>query len=83
MSCAATAKKWGRFCQRGWGLVGKLKIGLVDQRGGLQGVPLSFAAHVMVGQAMQLGLHQRNQLIERSRVSAAPIPQKLRHLFLR
>ena len=65
------------------GLVGKLKIGLVDQRGGLQGVSLFFAAHVMVGQAMQLGLHQRNQLIERIRVSAAPIPQKLRHLFLR
>src|SRR5438067_4993479 len=57
------------------GLVGKLKIGLVDQRGGLQGVPLSFAAHVMVGQAMQLGLHQRNQLIERSRVSLLQSPR--------
>ena len=83
MSCAATAKKCGRFCQRGCVLSDKLKIRLVDERGGLQGVPLSFAAHIIVRQAMQFGLHQRNQLIERGRVSAAPVHEKLRDLLLR
>ena len=61
----------------------KLKIRLVDERGSLQGLPLSFAAHIIVRQAMQLGLHQRNQLIERGRVSAAPVHEKLRDLLLR
>jgi hypothetical protein len=58
-------------------LVDKLKIRLVDEHGGLQGVPLSFAAHIIVRQPMQFGLHQRNQLIERARVSAAPVHSKL------
>ena len=35
----------------------------------------------IVRQAMQLGLHQRNQLIERGRVSAAPVHEKLRDLL--
>jgi hypothetical protein len=64
-------------------LVDKLKISLVNEGSGLQGVPLSFTTHIIVSQAMQFGLHQRNQLIERGRVSAAPVCQKLRDLFLR
>ena len=43
---------------------------------------LTVSAEDASRQAMQLGLHQGNQLIERRRVSAAPVHEKLRDLLL-
>src|SRR4026209_1575307 len=64
-------------------LIHKLKIRLVNERGGLQGVPLSFAAHIIVRQAMQFGLHERDQFLQRSFVSAALLAEQLSDLLSR
>ena len=59
------------------------QTGLVHQRRRLQGVAGTLPAHVMVGQPMQFGLHQRDQLLQRSLVSAAPVAEQLGDLSSR
>ena len=59
------------------------QIRFVDKRGGLQSVAGALPAHVMVGQPVQFGLHQREQLLKRSLVSAAPVAEQLGDLLLR
>src|SRR6266508_1297673 len=53
------------------------KVGFVENGGGLQGVAGALTAHVMVGEPVQFGLHQRKQLLQRSSVSAAPLTEQL------
>src|SRR5205823_3508551 len=59
------------------------QIGFVENGGGLQGVAGALPAHVMVGEPMQFGLHQREQLLQRSLVSAAPVAEQLGDLLSR
>ena len=40
------------------------KIGLVDQRRGLEGLPGKLLAHAPVGDLVQFGINQRRQLVE-------------------
>jgi hypothetical protein len=49
----------------------------------LQRVAGAFPAHIMMRQPVQFGLHKRNQLFERSLVSAAPVAQQLGDLLSR
>src|SRR4029077_3540600 len=49
----------------------------VKNGGGLQGVPRALPAHVMMGEPVQFGLHQREQLLQRSVVSVAPLAEQL------
>ena len=58
------------------------QVGFVEQRGRLQRVAGAFPAHIMMRQPVQFGLHQRDQLLERSLVSAAPVAEQLGDLFL-
>ena len=49
----------------------------------LQGVAGTLPAHVMVSEPVQFGLHQREQLLQRSLVSAAPVAEQLGDLLSR
>jgi hypothetical protein len=49
----------------------------------LQGVASAFPAHVMVREPVQFGLHEREQLLKRSLVSAAPVAEQLGDLLSR
>src|SRR5260370_11904676 len=64
-------------------IIDQPQVGFVENDGGLQGVAGAFPAHVMVGEPVQFGLHQRKQLLERSFVSAAPVAEQLGNLLSR
>src|SRR6266480_4936360 len=64
-------------------IIDQPQIGFVENGGGLQGVAGALPAHVMVGEPMQFGLHQREQLLQRSLVSAAPVAEQLSDLLSR
>src|SRR5213592_833105 len=64
-------------------IIDQPQIGFVENGGGLQGVAGALPAHVMVGEPMQFGLHQREQLLQRSLVSAAPVAEQLGDLLSR
>src|SRR5881409_4397254 len=64
-------------------IIDQPQVGFVENGGGLQGVPGALPAHVMVGEPMQFGLHQREQLLQRSLVSAAPVAEQLGDLLSR
>src|SRR6266516_8146411 len=59
------------------------QVGFVKNGGGLQGVAGALPAHVMVGEPVQFGLYQREQLFQRSLVSAAPVAEQLGDLLSR
>jgi hypothetical protein len=50
---------------------------LIHQRRDLQGVAAPLAGHVPSGQAAQLRLDERRELLERAIIAAAPRPQQL------
>jgi hypothetical protein len=52
------------------------EIGLVDQGGGLQRVTTSFEAHVTARDTVRLVVDERNQLVERRLVAAAPCKEQ-------
>jgi hypothetical protein len=52
------------------------KIGLVDQRRGLEGLPGMLLAHVPVGDLVQFGVDQRRQLVEGRLVAITPGAQQ-------
>src|SRR6478736_7508770 len=54
-------------------IIDQPQVGFVENGGGLLGMPGALTAHVMVSESMQFGLHQWEQLLQRSRVSAAPV----------
>src|SRR5262245_64507153 len=51
-------------------VVRKLQVGLVDQRGCLQGVAISLATERLCSQAMQVCINGRNELVNRARLPA-------------
>ena len=71
-------KEMGAVLPMRMGLVRELKVSVVEQRGGLQGVAGSLPAHVMVRQTLELRLDERDELLQRADVSAAPIAKELR-----
>ena len=77
--CAATAKNWARFCQRGAALILQLEVSFIHQRGGLQSVIAALAGHVTVRQAAQFFVNQRHQFIQRLAVAATPLAEQLSH----
>src|SRR6266487_3427935 len=64
-------------------IIDRPQIGFVENGGGLQGVAGAFPAHVMVRESVQFGLHQREQLLQRSVVAAAPVTEQLGDLLSR
>ena len=44
--------------------------------------PVALPAHVMVGEPVQFRLHQREQLLQRPLVSAAPVAEQLGDLLV-
>ena len=48
------------------------KVGLVDERGGLQAVPGAFPVHASPGDLMKLPLHERNHPVEGFLVAVPP-----------
>jgi hypothetical protein len=59
------------------GVIDQPEVGFVENRGRLQRVAGSLPAHVMVGEPVQFRMHQREQLSQRSLVSAAPLAEQL------
>ena len=53
------------------------QVGLVHQRGRLQGVSRPLLAQVVVGQLVELVVHQRDEVLERFRVPMAPPLEQL------
>jgi hypothetical protein len=51
----------------------------VDQGRGLQGVVLPFAAHVGVGETVELIVNEGKKPLESGLVSLAPVREKLRN----
>src|SRR6266536_6583039 len=64
-------------------IIDQPQVGFVENGGGLQGVAGALSAHVMVGEPVQFGLHQREQLLQRSLVSDAPVAEQLGDLLSR
>ena len=64
-------------------LVNESHVSFVDERGGLQSVVGALAAHVAVREPVQLLLNEREQLVERRPVAAAPGEEQTCHLFRR
>src|SRR6476620_204198 len=64
-------------------IIDQPQVGFVESRGGLQSVAGALPAHVMMGEPVQFGLHQREQLLQRSLVSAAPVAEELGDLLSR
>jgi hypothetical protein len=54
--------------------------GLVDQRGGLQGVADAFVRHVAACEAAQLVMDERHQPFQRGLIAAAPVDQQPRDI---
>ena len=57
-------------------LVDETDVGLVHERGGLQGVVRPLVAKLACGDAAKLRIDEREQLIEGSPVAATPIAQQ-------
>ena len=57
------------------------QIQFVDQRGRLQGVVTALAQHGSPGQAAELAVHERDQLLERPLVAVAPGGQQSGHVL--
>src|SRR6266513_2807870 len=59
------------------------QVRFVKNGGGLQGVASALPAHIMVCEPVQFRLHQREQLLQRSLISAAPVAEQLGDLLSR
>src|SRR6266487_6041163 len=64
-------------------IIDQPQIGFVENGGGLQGVAGAFPAHIIMCEPVQFGLYQREQLLQRSLVSAAPVAEQLGDLLSR
>ena len=65
------------------GVIDQPQVGFVANGGRLQRVAGPLPAHVMVGEPVQFRMHQREQLPQRSLVSAAPLAEQLGDYLLR
>src|SRR6266513_5445453 len=64
-------------------IIDQSQVGFVENGSGLQGVAGALPAHVMVGDPVQFGLHQWEQLLQRSLIPAAPVAEQLSDLLSR
>src|SRR5881392_978837 len=64
-------------------IIDQSQVSFVENGGGLQGMAGALPAHIMVREPVQFGLHQWDQLLQRSLVSAAPVAEQLGDLLLR
>ena len=60
--------KWARLCPVHV-LAGEAEVSLVDEGGGLEGVVGALAAHVGLGEAVQLGIDEGKQIFGGGRVA--------------
>ena len=58
----------------------QLNARLIDELGGLQSLAGSLAPQIAVGQSVDLRVDERDQLLERARVTVAPRLQQLRNV---
>src|SRR6266480_7693544 len=65
------------------GVINQPQVGFVENGGRLKSMALLLPAHVMVGEPVQFRMHQREQLPQRSLVSAAPLAEQLGDCLLR
>src|SRR5206468_4254683 len=65
------------------GVINQPQVGFVENGGRLKSMALPLPAHVMVGEPVQFRMHQREQLPQRSLVSAAPLAKQLGGCLLR
>ena len=77
------AEKLGAVLPIGARLVYEFEIGFIDECGGLQGMATAFAAQVSGGDALQFGINQRHEPVERSSLTATPGPQHFGDIFKR
>ncbi len=63
-------------------LVGQTDVGFVNQSGGLQRIGTRLTAEITGGQFAELVRDERNQLIKRSFVAAAPLYQQLSNALI-
>ena len=63
-------------------VINQPQVGFVENGGRLQRVAHPLPAHVMVGEPVQFGMHQREQFLQRSLVSAAPLAEQLGDLLV-
>ena len=75
------AKKCARSRQRRRIDAGQAQVHLVDERRRLQRMALALAAHVVVGQAAQLLVHDRHQPVSRGGIAVGPIGEDLVDAF--
>jgi hypothetical protein len=71
-------KELGPALPQNFAIIGEPQINLVDQRGCLQSVSGILTAHVIGSRAPQFVVHERQQLVERAFIPAAPLGQELR-----
>ena len=60
--------------------IDELEVGLVDERGGLQGVSDALVAHLAPGDPAKLGVNRRNELLESHFVPVPPREEQFGHL---
>src|SRR6476469_1493056 len=65
------------------GVIDQPQVGFIENRGRLQRVAGPLPAHVMVSEPVQLRMHQRKQLLQRSVVSVAPLAEQFGHRLSR
>ena len=57
--------------------IDELEVRLVDERGGLEGVPVSLVPHVAPGDAAKLRMDYRDELLESGFVSLPPCHEEV------
>ena len=60
--------------------IDELEVGLVDERGGLQGMSDALVAHLAPGDTAQLRVDQRDELLESHFVAVPPREEQVGHL---
>jgi len=75
--------KVGAVLPATFGIVNQSQVRFVEERCRLQRVADAFLAHVMMCQAVQFRLHQRDQPSEGFLIATAPVAQQLGDLLLR
>ena len=79
MSVPASAKKCARSRHCSPLMPGQAQVHLVDEGRGLQRVGGALAAHVVIGEAPQLVIHERHETVQRFGILSRPVRQQLRH----
>jgi hypothetical protein len=73
INSAAMAKKWDTVLPADVCLINQSQVGLVNQRGRLQGVARTLATHVVVGQPVQFVMDQWDEFVIGGSIAIAPV----------